>query len=213
MVVDYKILEKKIRKIIIESKGLFSEDYPKPTSEPDLSDGGGTNSTEPDLSDDKTNNNTTNNEPDLGGGGTNNTNNNTNNQTNNQTNRPDCTTDITANDILNNGMPVKKGMCGEIVFQIQTNLWKHGYGEVVIDGEVKEVGRDGNFGPTTEAAVKKFQTDKKTTAQDGIVDDVTWAELIRAKRVPPKPLPTPTPTTWYDPRNQNPQYGNWDTGI
>jgi peptidoglycan hydrolase-like protein with peptidoglycan-binding domain len=37
---------------------------------------------------------------------------------------------------------------------------------------------DGNFGPGTTAAVKQFQTDKKITPADGVVNAATWNALL-----------------------------------
>jgi peptidoglycan hydrolase-like protein with peptidoglycan-binding domain len=55
---------------------------------------------------------------------------------------------------------------------LQTNLARLGY----------NVGTpDGSFGPTTTAAVKQFQIDKKITPADGVVNQATWAALLAAK--------------------------------
>jgi peptidoglycan hydrolase-like protein with peptidoglycan-binding domain len=37
---------------------------------------------------------------------------------------------------------------------------------------------DGNFGAGTKAAVIQYQTDKKITPADGVVNQATWAALL-----------------------------------
>ena len=40
---------------------------------------------------------------------------------------------------------------------------------------------DGNFGAGTKAAVIQFQTDKKITPADGVVNQATWAALLATR--------------------------------
>jgi peptidoglycan hydrolase-like protein with peptidoglycan-binding domain len=39
---------------------------------------------------------------------------------------------------------------------------------------------DGSFGPGTQTAVKQFQTDKKISPADGVVNQATWDALLAA---------------------------------
>lgn len=69
-------------------------------------------------------------------------------------------------------MPIlKRGSKGVPVWSLQKLLVKKGY-------SVGRWGCDGDFGADTESAVKKYQTDKKITA-DGICGEKTWTELYR----------------------------------
>lgn len=69
-------------------------------------------------------------------------------------------------------MPIlKRGAKGIPVWSLQNLLVKRGY-------SVGRWGCDGDFGADTESAVKKFQTDKKITA-DGICGGKTWTELYK----------------------------------
>jgi N-acetyl-anhydromuramyl-L-alanine amidase AmpD len=61
-----------------------------------------------------------------------------------------------------NGRPtIRRGLTGELTRQVQRKLG---------------VSPDGNFGPATEAAVRKFQRDRDLVP-DGIVGPKTWSEL------------------------------------
>jgi hypothetical protein len=51
---------------------------------------------------------------------------------------------------------------------------------------------DGDFGPITEKAVKRFQQ-RQMLDVDGIVGDQTWAALERVYHLPPYPPPLPAP--------------------
>lgn len=66
---------------------------------------------------------------------------------------------------------VKRGCKGGAVERLQTWLNDLGYTLVV----------DHDFGPTTDAAVRKFQSDKGLEA-DGIVGQKTWAALAEARQ-------------------------------
>lgn len=82
---------------------------------------------------------------------------------------------------------VKVGAEGQLVTNIQTALVKHGF--------LTEAQIDGDFGPTTEKAVKAFQTAQHLEA-DGIVGQNTWDALRKAPVVvTPAPAPAPTPAT------------------
>lgn len=65
---------------------------------------------------------------------------------------------------------LKQGMTGNDVKQLQTILYYGGYRGSMLKP-------DGNFGPRTLTAVKKFQK-AKGLAQDGIVGDATWQALL-----------------------------------
>jgi peptidoglycan hydrolase-like protein with peptidoglycan-binding domain len=88
------------------------------------------------------------------------------------------------------GDPVLKvGDSGQKVKDIQNALVKHKF---LTASQV-----DSQFGPTTEKAVKAFQTAKKLVA-DGVVGQKTWDALRKpyeAPAVTPAPAPAPTPTT------------------
>ena len=65
---------------------------------------------------------------------------------------------------------LKNGSTGEGVKWLQWHLYKLGY--------LKSSDVDGDFGPTTLAAVKKYQTDKKLEV-DGVVGSGTRGQLIK----------------------------------
>jgi len=65
-----------------------------------------------------------------------------------------------------------KGDRGNEIVDIQVKLSALGYG-------LGPSGADGCFGELTEEAVKKFQSDRKLTA-NGIVDEATWKALVGA---------------------------------
>ena len=77
------------------------------------------------------------------------------------------TTTSTKKDVSKYPM-LRKGSTGAYVKELQTLLKNKGY---------NPNGIDGNFGPGTESAVKKFQKDRKLTV-DGIVGQNTWNALI-----------------------------------
>lgn len=71
---------------------------------------------------------------------------------------------------------LRKGSKGDDVILLQTMLYKLGYGLGVY-------GIDGDFGKSTEQAVKNFQSDHKAsdgTVVDGVVGPMTWAALDKA---------------------------------
>lgn len=81
------------------------------------------------------------------------------------------------------GDPVLRlGDEGQKVKDIQNALVKHKF---LTAAQV-----DGDFGPTTEKAVKAFQAAKGLTA-DGVVGQKTW-DALRKPYVAPAPAPTPT---------------------
>ena len=63
----------------------------------------------------------------------------------------------------------RQGDSGKRVLQVQCMLTKRGY-------SVGSTGTDGEFGPGTESAVRRFQSDKGLDA-DGIVGRATWSAL------------------------------------
>ena len=65
---------------------------------------------------------------------------------------------------------VQRGANGEAVKRLQALLRTHGSPDLAVDGD---------FGPATEAAVKRFQSAHKLTV-DGIVGPQTWAALDRS---------------------------------
>ena len=82
------------------------------------------------------------------------------------------------------GTPVtqtlKRGSKGSAVAGLQTMLRKLGY-------DLGPCGIDGDFGKTTEAAVRSFQSDHRL-AVDGVAGKNTWAELEKAvKAISVKP--------------------------
>ena len=60
---------------------------------------------------------------------------------------------------------LRYGSKGETVIHLQTRLNFLGYGPLEVDGD---------FGPATEAAVKKFQQNNNPLDVDGIVGPDTW---------------------------------------
>jgi putative chitinase len=62
---------------------------------------------------------------------------------------------------------LQRGAKGEAVKRLQALLRSHGSPDLAVDGD---------FGPATEAAVKRFQASRKL-AVDGIVGPQTWAAL------------------------------------
>lgn len=70
---------------------------------------------------------------------------------------------------------LQEGSSGEPVRQLQQALEALGYDPGAIDG---------NFGPSTVAAVKSFQTDHGIAA-DGIVGTVTWRNIDEADQSEP----------------------------
>lgn len=70
---------------------------------------------------------------------------------------------------------LRKGASGEVVRQLQVALEGLGYDVGAVDGE---------FGPKTEAAVKKFQGDQEIDV-DGIVGPITWLNIDEADQHEP----------------------------
>ena len=64
---------------------------------------------------------------------------------------------------------LRRGSTGKYVRMVQRTLSLHNYYDFAIDGE---------FGPITEVAVRKFQKDMNLT-QDGIVGSRTWHALSK----------------------------------
>ncbi|WP_026413830.1 peptidoglycan-binding domain-containing protein [Actinomadura oligospora] len=64
---------------------------------------------------------------------------------------------------------VRRGDEGDFVRAAQTELVKQGY--------LKAGGVDGDFGPKTEAAVRRFQEDVGLNV-DGVVGPKTWRQLV-----------------------------------
>ena len=64
---------------------------------------------------------------------------------------------------------VRKGSKGTAVTELQTMLLKLGY-------DLGPCGVDGDFGKSTDAAVRSFQSDHRLTV-DGVVGKNTWSEL------------------------------------
>ena len=85
-------------------------------------------------------------------------------------------------------LPLRRGSRGRTVERLQSTLNVLGYGLVV----------DGIFGPRTEAAVRRFQTEHGLRP-DGFVGRRTWDRLDleverrggRPAPVPPPPVPPP----------------------
>ena len=70
---------------------------------------------------------------------------------------------------------LRKGSKGDAVRELQTMLLKLGY-------DLGPCGIDGDFGKSTDAAVRSFQSDHRL-AVDGIVGKNTWAELEKSMNV------------------------------
>ena len=70
---------------------------------------------------------------------------------------------------------LRKGSKGSAVKELQTMLLKLGY-------DLGPCGIDGDFGKSTDAAVRSFQSDHRLTV-DGICGAATWAELEKAMTV------------------------------
>lgn len=66
---------------------------------------------------------------------------------------------------------LKKGMTGEYVKELQTDLVKLGY-------DIGKAGADGDFGADTERAVRLYQTEHDLSV-DGVVGDGTWASILK----------------------------------
>ena len=64
---------------------------------------------------------------------------------------------------------LRKGSKGDAVKELQTMLLKLGY-------DLGPCGIDGDFGKSTDATVRSFQSDHRL-AVDGVVGKDTWAEL------------------------------------
>ena len=87
---------------------------------------------------------------------------------------------------------LQNGSTGQAVTDLQNRLISLGY-------SVGSTGADGKFGPATETAVKKFQTDNNITS-DGKVGPQTNTSLNTPKSnptpaTPPTVTPTPSPVT------------------
>ncbi len=67
---------------------------------------------------------------------------------------------------------IRKGSKGSAVTELQAMLLKFGY-------DLGPCGIDGDFGKSTDAAVRSFQTDHRLTV-DGICGPATWTELEKA---------------------------------
>jgi diacylglycerol kinase family enzyme len=96
---------------------------------------------------------------------------------------------------------LKKGSTGDAVRQLQTALKALGYDVGAVDGQ---------FGAKTEAAVKKFQSDRGIAA-DGIVGPITWVNIDEADQSEPtlKKGSTGNPVRRLQKRIS---LGGWDTG-
>lgn len=78
---------------------------------------------------------------------------------------------------------LEPGSMGEGVRQLQFLLAVEGYG-------LKPAQIDGNYGPTTTAAVRAFQQ-HNGVAVDGVVGPITWGALFALDPVQTVPFPTP----------------------
>jgi len=96
---------------------------------------------------------------------------------------------------------LKKGSTGEAVRELQTALKALGYDVGAVDGQ---------FGASTESAVKKFQSDRGIPA-DGIVGPITWLNIDEADQSHPtlKKGSTGNPVRRLQKRIS---LGGWDTG-
>lgn len=82
-------------------------------------------------------------------------------------------------------LPLRRGSTGEDVERVQRSIVRDGYRSAANDlglNGAEDV--DGDFGPRTETAVRRFQTGHGLVA-DGVVGSRTWAAL---------PLKEPAPT-------------------
>lgn len=68
---------------------------------------------------------------------------------------------------------LRRGSKGQYVTLAQTQLVNKGY-------DIGKSGVDGDYGPATEAAVKKFQQNNGLPA-DGVVGEMTWAALEKSE--------------------------------
>jgi hypothetical protein len=93
------------------------------------------------------------------------------NKTNNQ---PIKNTSVTFNDVIKGTQTIKKGDKGDVVNKIQNMLISIGYG-LGNSGKNKN-GVDGDFGQTTENAVKEFQK-YNFLKETGIIDKLTAIQL------------------------------------
>ena len=85
--------------------------------------------------------------------------------------------------ILSSRQTVRKGSKGDAVTELQAMLLKLGY-------DLGPCGIDGDFGKSTDAAVRSFQSDHRL-AVDGVAGKNTWAELeksVNAISVKPKEI-------------------------
>lgn len=96
---------------------------------------------------------------------------------------------------------LKKGSTGDEVRELQTALKALGYDVGAVDGQ---------FGASTESAVKKFQSDRGIPA-DGIVGPITWVNIDEADQSEPtlKKGSTGNPVRRLQKRLT---LGGWDTG-
>jgi|GEM_PF-959269 len=79
-----------------------------------------------------------------------------------------------------NGPLLRRGMLGVEVAQLQQSLRQ------VLDLSPRELAADGQFGPATEAAVRRFQ-ERQGLEADGIAGPLTLAELARGTHQPGGP--------------------------
>ena len=93
------------------------------------------------------------------------------NKTNNQ---PIKNTSVTFNDVIKGTQTIKKGDKGDVVNKIQNMLISIGYG-LGNSGKNKN-GVDGDFGQTTENAVKEFQK-YNFLKETGVIDKLTAIQL------------------------------------
>jgi peptidoglycan hydrolase-like protein with peptidoglycan-binding domain len=78
---------------------------------------------------------------------------------------PSSTTTTAARPVL------QEGSTGADVTVLQQRLLALGY-------NIGAATADGSFGPGTKTAVQQFQTAKKITPADGVVNQSTWAALL-----------------------------------
>jgi peptidoglycan hydrolase-like protein with peptidoglycan-binding domain len=81
-------------------------------------------------------------------------------------------------------LPLQRGSTGDDVKRVQRSIVRDGYrsaaNDLGLDG-AEDV--DGIFGPRTETAVRRFQTERGLVV-DGVVGPVTWAALPLKEPVP-----------------------------